>query len=89
MATDETSDGRNSIAAEDVRTYEELRSYLDQRYDEVEELPVSAIIESGANTRVPFSYRLSDGREFRVPIIFTDSNERIVDPDFDLSSLPY
>ena len=76
------------IDAENVRTYEELRSYLDQRYPGIEELPVYAIIGSGMDTSVPFKYRLENGIEFIVPIIFTATNERIVDPDFNLESLP-
>lgn len=78
----------SDISAEDVRTYPELLSYLEQRYGQVEELQVAALIEYGRDTHVPFRYRLEDGSEFTVPIILTSSNERIVDPEFDLRSLP-
>lgn len=88
VTSDDISTSHASILAEDVRTYEELRSYLDQEYEGIEELPVTAIIEFGTDTRVPFSYRLQDGREFTVPVVFTSTNERIVDPLFDLHSLP-
>ena len=71
-----------------IRTYEELRSYLDRRYGEVEELPVAAIISSGMDTSVPYKFRLQGGREFTIPIIFTASNERIVGSEFDFGSLP-
>ena len=83
-----SNEPRNMIDAADVHTYEELRSYLDQRYGEIEELPVTAIITSGMDTNVPFKYRLQDDREITIPIIFTASNERILDPEFDLESLP-
>ena len=83
-----SNEPRAVIKAEDVQTYEELRSYLDQRYGEVEEMPVTALISSGMDTSVSFKYRLQDNREITVPIIFTASNERIVDPEFDLESLP-
>lgn len=83
-----SNEPRNMIEAADVHTYEELRSYLDHRYGEIEELPVTAYITSGMDTSVPFKYRLQDGREVTVPIIFTASSERIVDPEFDLESLP-
>ena len=83
-----SNEPRNMIKAADVHTIEELRSYLDQRYGEIEELPVTAIITSGMDTNVPFKYRLQDGREVTIPIIFTASNEQIVDPEFDLESLP-
>lgn len=76
------------VTAKDIRTYEELRSYLDQKYESIEELPMTAIISSDAETNVPFKYRLENGREFTVPIIFTATNERIIDPEFDLNSLP-
>lgn len=88
MTVSDTSSDQTSISSEDVRTYEELRSFLDQEYEGVEELPITAIIESGTDTRVPFSFRLQDGREFKVPVVFTRNNERIVDPMFDLNSLP-
>jgi len=78
----------NILEVEDIRTYEELRSYLDRKYINVEELPVAALIESGADTIVPYKYRLQNGKEFTVPIVFTASNERIVDPEFNLHSLP-
>lgn len=76
------------MKAEDVHTYKELQSYLDQRYGEFEELPFAAQVSSGTGTRVPFKYQLPDSREFTVPIIFTASNKRIIDPEFDLESLP-
>jgi len=83
-----TNEPQVMIESENVHTYEEFRSYLQQRYGEVEELPVTAIITSGIDTSVPFKYRLNDGREFTVPIIFTAANRRIVDSEFDLNSLP-
>lgn len=76
------------IDASDVRTYEELRLYLDQTYAGVEELPYAFAISTDRDTSVPIKYRLADGIEFTVPIIFTASNNRIVDPIFDLGSLP-
>lgn len=76
------------ILADQVHTYAQLRAYLDQQYGSVEELRVTAIISQGLDAPVPHSYRLSDGTEFTIPIIFTAENERIVDPDFDLKSLP-
>ena len=76
------------IKVEEVRTYDERRSYLDQEYGVVEELPVLAVVASGMDTTVPYKYRLQDGREFTIPIVFNASNERIVDPEFDLYSLP-
>ena len=83
-----SSDPTVMIKVEEVRTYDELRSYLDQEYGVVEELPVLAVVASGMDTTVPYKYRLQDGREFTIPIVFNASNERIVDPEFDLYSLP-
>ena len=83
-----SSDPTVMIKVEEVRTYDELRSYLDQEYGVVEELPVFAVVASGMDTTVPYKYRLQDGREFTIPIVFNASNERIVDPEFDLYSLP-
>lgn len=83
-----SGDSRVMIEAADVHTYDQLRSYLDQRYGDIEELPVTAILTSGMDTSVPFKYLLQDGREVTIPIIFTASNQRIVDPEFDLESLP-
>lgn len=82
--------GDNSMAMNpyDVETYDDLRTYLDQKYGDIEELPVAALISSGMRNRVPFDYRLPDGREITVDIIFTENGQRIVDPDFDLESLP-
>lgn len=76
------------IEAMEVRTYADLQRYLEARYGSVEELPMTAILSTGEATTVPYSYRLASGIEFTIPIIFTENNERIVDPDFDLNSLP-
>ena len=76
------------ISPEYVRTYDDLQLFLEQQYGDVEELPFAAMIASGMPTRVLFHYRLPDGREIEIPIIFIGLGERIVDPEFDLYSLP-
>ena len=71
-----------------VETLADLRIFLDRRYRNVKELPVILQLRGGEVVRVPFRYRLGDGREFEVPVMFTESGEAVIDPDFDLNSLP-
>lgn len=71
-----------------VETHAQLLDYLNKKYGAVEELPITVILESGRSTLVPHKYRLPDDREISVDIIFTADGSRVLDSNFDLSSLP-
>jgi|GEM_PF-5793349 len=78
------------IDAGSVHSYEELQHYLRAKYGEgnFTELPFAAIMSSSEDNHVTYSYRLANRTEFEIPIIYTTRNERILDPEFDLNTLP-
>lgn len=71
-----------------IETYDQLLSYLHEKYGDVRELPVFALLTVGESKLVPHKYRLPDGREISIDIVFTPEGERTLDPEFDLGTLP-
>jgi hypothetical protein len=71
-----------------VETHDQLLEYLNEKYGGVEELPVFTQLVVGVRKTVPHKFRLSDGREISIDIVFTGEGERVLDPAFDLEKLP-
>lgn len=75
------------IAVDNVRTQDELDIFLKQKYGDIQSLP-SIWQGSRDSSFGDFRYRLSDGKEISIPGIYTSSTGNIVDPEFDLRTLP-
>tara|TARA_R110002073_G_scaffold206993_1_gene366933 strand:+ start:850 stop:1083 length:234 start_codon:yes stop_codon:yes gene_type:complete len=70
-----------------IVTHDQLLAFLIEKYGEVEELPVWTLLSFGEPKLVPHKYRLKDGREISIDILFTGTGERILDPEFDIGAL--
>lgn len=76
-----------TISADDVRTQEELDLYLKQKYGDVQ--PLASLWQGSRDSGSgDYRYRLPDGKEIAIPGIYTRSMGNIIDPEFDLQSLP-
>ena len=80
-------DGERMITVDDVQTRDELDLYLRQKYGDIQSLP-SIWQGSQDSTFGDFRYRLSDDTEIAIPGSYTSSTGTIVDPEFDLRTLP-
>lgn len=80
--------GKVLMDAENVESHDELLEFLAEKYGSVKELPVMALLSSGERKMVPHKYRLPDGREVSIDIVFTEQGKRILDPAYDLNRLP-
>ena len=90
LAQFETSaDTSPRLLANEVRTYDELEAYLRQEYGDVQSLPsVWQSAGNGDSGSGPFWFRLPDGSEISVDGIYSRATGQIVDPAFDLRTLP-
>jgi len=75
------------LAVDNVRTQDELDIFLKQKYGEVQSLP-SLWQGSRDSSFGDFRYRLSDGKEISIPGVYAVSTGNIIDPEFDLRTLP-
>ena len=73
---------------DDTITHDQLLVILNDKYGGVEELPVFTLLSFGEPKLVPHKYRLADGREISIDILFTGTGERVLAPEFDLGTLP-
>ncbi len=76
------------MSRDETTTHDQLLSILNEKYGAVEELPVWTLLTFGEPKLVPHKYRLTDGREISIDILFTGTGERVLDPAFDLETLP-
>jgi len=79
------------ISIDDVQTYDELEAYLRNRYGGIQPLP--SIWEATSpsineSSKGPYRFRLQDGTEISIDGIYARDTGQIVDPNFDLRSLP-
>ncbi|PCJ28029.1 MAG: hypothetical protein COA96_02380 [SAR86 cluster bacterium] len=83
------SEPATQFSVDDVRTYDELEIYLRGKYGDIQPLPSywsgSGDGDSGSG---PFSFRLSDGSEISIDGLYNRATGQIVDPNYDLRSLP-
>jgi len=79
-----------SYSVDEVRTYKELEGFLRSKYGDIQPLPSiwrsPGIGDSGSSG--PFSFRLSNGSEISINGLYDRETGQIVDPNFDLRSLP-
>ena len=78
-----------SYSVDEVRTYEELERFLRAKYGNIQPLPSiwmsSGIGDSGSGA---FSFRLPNASEVSIDGLYHSATGKIVDPNFDLRSLP-
>jgi hypothetical protein len=77
------------LSIENVRTYDELETYLRRKYGDIQ--PLQSLWSSSGNGdsgQGPYRFRLSDGSEISIDGIYSRTTGQIVDPDFDLRTLP-
>jgi len=55
----------------------------------IEDVPFFALLQGGERMLAPHTYRLPDGHEISIDIVFTPEGERILDPSFDLEDWEY
>lgn len=77
------------LSVDDVRTYDDLETYLRNQYGDIQPLP-SIWGGSGSSDSAtgPYSFRLSNGTEVSIDGIYSRATGKIIDPNFDLRTLP-